>query len=445
MAKTVKEPFGFDKIFCGCCGKFLPDGVGFNFFTGACEKCSKKIVECKICGRKLAAKQKWKVRSIVKQRATLCELCGGCPACCNCSTCHKCGKVIIGSDGHGFTCWSCSLNMTTLIESFMIESKTKKPRIEAYLMKFYMLEFIDGIAESLLASEMARIKARVEESELRELRRKIRPVLGNVIDLTAEMFLNYLVGAVAGESRYLCKNSACSVGNGLCGGELTRAAAIEEARVHNPKKLLMLMSVAFEASHLGGSIGGPKWANIAKVGLMYFNGPKKIFLDHVVDLTHNGGLFLGKTGHFFYFEEAPYMGILDLKKSGKLMDSSMPVLVDEETEEIMNTAIAMKIVPQPEKVIRGTLGAPVKVEYGSRVPLLREKHYTFFSKEQTNEYLEKISKERWDKLKEEFWEGVTIPKVTVEIVGLEAAVDAFIELPPLVLEAKGDGYVKVKA
>ena len=62
------------------------------------------------------------------------------------------------------------------------------------------------------------------------------------------------------------------------------------------------------------SYGGQKWADIAKAGLMYNDMPDTVFIDHAVDLSHNGGSMFNKDILFLQHSAGNYLRMLDDKR-----------------------------------------------------------------------------------------------------------------------------------
>lgn len=78
---------------------------------------------------------------------------------------------------------------------------------------------------------------------------------------------------------------------------------------------LLRASVRIFEINWGDFYGGPKWANIAHAGLLYKKIPDVLFIDHCVDLMHNGSIYFDKDTNIFYFKnQAVYKVMLDDKR-----------------------------------------------------------------------------------------------------------------------------------
>ncbi len=152
---------------------------------------------------------------------------------------------------------------------------------------------------------------------------------------TAELLATYLAIAIVGEARYydhsyatpeadLCQNKlATDFGLSLRRDrEEAWRWAIRELPNHDltsQARFAELIEGVFEKGSWCGSIGGTRWAAIARALKVFLLGdqPYQLFIDHVFDLVHNGGVLFNK--HNIVREE--YMGggrginlQLDIKK-----------------------------------------------------------------------------------------------------------------------------------
>lgn len=61
--------------------------------------------------------------------------------------------------------------------------------------------------------------------------------------------------------------------------------------------------------------GGEKWRNISMAGMLYGKVPDVLFIDHCVDLMHNGSIYFDKDTDIFHFEnQFLYKKMLDNKR-----------------------------------------------------------------------------------------------------------------------------------
>jgi len=130
----------------------------------------------------------------------------------------------------------------------------------------------------------------------------------------ARALFDYLALACFGEARH-CWDKASLAIEGLPEGK-SRRGAYEDARAYNPWLFLPKLEILFQRAEWEAYYGGPSWARIAQAAQLYGKLPDTVFIDHCVDLSHNGGLCFDKdeTGIFRlgYFA-GEYRGLLDYK------------------------------------------------------------------------------------------------------------------------------------
>lgn len=129
---------------------------------------------------------------------------------------------------------------------------------------------------------------------------------------TAELLATYLAIAIVGEARYYDHSYATPEAD-LCQNELATDFglslrrdreeawrwAIRELPNHDltsQARFAELIEGVFEKGSWGGSIGGTRWAAIARALKVFLLGdqPYQLFIDHVFDLVHNGGVLFNK-------------------------------------------------------------------------------------------------------------------------------------------------------
>lgn len=116
----------------------------------------------------------------------------------------------------------------------------------------------------------------------------------------------------------------------------TRNQAYHYALKFNPHIFLPVLSALFEDYKWSDNYGGNKWENICKAGIMYNDMPDKVFIDHTVDLSHNGGSMFNKDVLFFKYSPETYTNMLNAKKDWP------SILVDK---FLNNYPIALSVKP----------------------------------------------------------------------------------------------------
>jgi hypothetical protein len=94
---------------------------------------------------------------------------------------------------------------------------------------------------------------------------------------------------------------------------------------YDQRTMLPAIESMFANCKFSGAYGGAKWANLAKSAGYYFKFAHMpvVFADHVVDITHNGGLMFNKGYIMGMPSESSYMAMLDHKKAGSLLDGKL--------------------------------------------------------------------------------------------------------------------------
>jgi hypothetical protein len=248
-------------------------------------------------------------------------------------------------------------------------------------------EYLEGRLASWYWLQEVRAKAgelKAEESERAELRKLVDGVLGWMTPELARNFYDYIVGACWAELGHICRISGHKRGFlGSCRYEIERDQVFNVAEELNPQRVLEISAGAFldpvfcrlsaEAdvvlpSGVGKSgYGGVTWSKIAEAGLMYGKETDQVFIDHAVDLSHNGGSFVGKTTKFFGTNRDAYVFFLDFKKQYSLLESGMAVTAYEGMDEVFKYARALGMVVHAREQRKWER---VVVKYGMKEPVL---------------------------------------------------------------------------
>lgn len=155
-------------------------------------------------------------------------------------------------------------------------------------------------------------------------------------DRFARNMFDYLTLACAGEARYASNQMVVTEGK-------------KDAIPYAPQGLLPALERVFEICKWAPGYGGKKWANIAKAAKKYFpfQSNPVVFIDHCVDLSHNGGLAFDK-GFIFQYPDERYKDILDAKLHGSLLGSSLRIDVDSGMYGYILQAVSLGIIERPK-------------------------------------------------------------------------------------------------
>lgn len=158
------------------------------------------------------------------------------------------------------------------------------------------------------------VRAWHSHEKLTHCRRELVVALNRESRDLARAFYDYIVTVAAGEARHAGNKYQVYWENFPTSGD-ERRDAWKEAKQYTPESLLVALKDLFACKWCDSSFGGPKWGKIVEAGLMYKKTPPMLFLDRVVDLSHNGGLFLDK-GVIFYPPDDQYLSFLNFKAEG---------------------------------------------------------------------------------------------------------------------------------
>lgn len=126
-----------------------------------------------------------------------------------------------------------------------------------------------------------------------KLRDDAQAYLDMIVENLAPALYDYLFMASMGEARHAYNKTALYIPNIERGGG--RSAAYATALTFDPANTLPVLHKLFDQSWSGGGYGGGLWANICAGAMEYGKLPDKAFIDHVIDLQHNGGHCFDKT------------------------------------------------------------------------------------------------------------------------------------------------------
>lgn len=109
----------------------------------------------------------------------------------------------------------------------------------------------------------------------------------------ARALYDYLVLICFGEMRHADRLCRKKIENFKYYGE-SRDCALQGARKYSPDSIIATAREIFSARWTCSSYGGGSWLRIAEAAGMYGTIPDAAFVDHCVDLSHNGGLCFDK-------------------------------------------------------------------------------------------------------------------------------------------------------
>lgn len=127
--------------------------------------------------------------------------------------------------------------------------------------------------------------------------------------------------------------------------KMPRSLVVEQATHFNPKNFLPLLEFFFSKERWGAdTMGGAKWGKVAKYAYKFFTQAPVIFIDNVVDLTHNGGIVWNKGFIFRDAHRTALIRLLTYKRKHSLLVYAVTPALYKEIKEIFNRADTLKML-----------------------------------------------------------------------------------------------------
>lgn len=132
----------------------------------------------------------------------------------------------------------------------------------------------------------------------------------------ARAFFDYTVSVCLGEARHGWDQSNYVIAF-LMNYEIDRDTLYNCPHLDPKSVLETCVRLFFCSDEWENGYGGEAWREIAKGGLMYYTLPPSVFIDHMVDLSHNNGIFYNKRNNIFnlVFSNGTVKFFLDLKRN----------------------------------------------------------------------------------------------------------------------------------
>lgn len=183
----------------------------------------------------------------------------------------------------------------------------------------------------------------------------------------ANIMFDYLTLASLGEARHAPRFGGVKFLSAMQWAQHTDRATVTPimAEFYNPDEFLPLLITMFDDKVWGGSYGGPKWAEIARSAWMFrckkWNAVT--FIDHAVDLCHNGGLAFGKGFLLWCSSSGGLSNLLDDKASTKPIETWRGAKnISGDIVKYLKKAQALELIPDDRK--------------GTWCPLCEELHFS---------------------------------------------------------------------
>jgi len=150
----------------------------------------------------------------------------------------------------------------------------------------------------------------------------------------ARVLFDYLCASSLGEARHATQRPHGFFIENYDAG-FSRNSVYSDAHIYSPAKFLPILLKVFETGNWGNGYGGAKWARIVQAAMLYEKVSNQVFIDHIIDLAHNGGtafdknylVHLDNRDHFKYILDTKFkkngMSTLVLSINQKIPDCSI--------------------------------------------------------------------------------------------------------------------------
>jgi hypothetical protein len=182
----------------------------------------------------------------------------------------------------------------------------------------------------------------IQLPSIEKLKEDTKRVADKYIHDLAVIMRDYMTTIAAGEARHAPTACAAHIAT-LKGGN--RGSVYSQIRAFDPIQVLEQLVILFDNYHWSSSYGGKKWGNIAKAALASWKGlwPDRIFIDHSIDLAHNGNLCWDK-GVVFTGETHYLKLFLDVKTHRPLDHWGVALKLDPPIASLVQRAAVLGLV-----------------------------------------------------------------------------------------------------
>jgi hypothetical protein len=151
-----------------------------------------------------------------------------------------------------------------------------------------------------------------------------------------------------------------------------RSGAWKKAAQHNPETLYAPLIALFRNREWSSAYGGKKWGHIAATAAQYGKMIPGVFIDHVVDISHNGGCAFNK-GIIFESIDGPlsaiYRNFLDSKAQKSPIYHCIHkyrLIVSSTVRELLNRSHRLGLLSDPPPACIVVDFEIPKVQWGSK-------------------------------------------------------------------------------
>ena len=221
--------------------------------------------------------------------------------------------------------------------------------LPAAVAGFYVQEAVMAKVNGMQNTTM---KIRLED-DIREFNATYR----KYADRLAGAFFDYIALASFGEARHAPVQAKLYIPQIFY--KWNRGSNQETIKVRNqtyrhalkfdPYRFLPTLATLFYDGQWRDAYGGKRWGNIADAGMMYKKVSSTVFIDHAVDLSHNGGSMFSKNVLFQPYDASNYLYMLSMKRKFSILEDDCEFLenlwVAQNAKPFLKLAAKLGLIP----------------------------------------------------------------------------------------------------
>lgn len=230
-----------------------------------------------------------------------------------------------------------------------------------YLQHFHDFYFLEAMKAGIMMAKSANPEWQFRHSVIR-LESDVENALNHLAETMAKRIQAYIWAACLGEARHASQMVDVSIVQ-LSGSE-SRESVYNRFFMYNPtEEHLTLVRDIYAQKGWGTSYGGKNWQNCME-GLMLFGKVSDAtFIDHAVDLEHNGGNIFTKSANAtklevydrrqgsIYYSASNLKSFCDFKFSHDILNSHHMGTIEVSTK-VYNLVLRFGNIIRPAKVIK---------------------------------------------------------------------------------------------
>ncbi len=133
-----------------------------------------------------------------------------------------------------------------------------------------------------------------------------------------------------------------------------RSSSANEARNYTPESIATVTQRLFNKCHWANGYGGESWGRIAEAIDLYDQLPTTAFIDHCIDLSHNGGTMFDKVCYSIFEVNGNYADFLTAKSQAVTPEDLIETTVhygchrgiSSRVQDLLQRAVILELIPE---------------------------------------------------------------------------------------------------